>query len=778
MKRLIVEVHRRSLWQVLGIYLAASWIGYQVILGITEGVGLPEWVPPLAIVLFIIGLPIVLATAFVQEGLPVGKPSSVDSQESTDGSQQTTVESPKSKVESNRGGIERLLTWRRAILGGIVALLLLAVTAGGYLGLRNAGVGPFGSLIASDVLERRERILLADFHSPDGDTLLADAVTEAFRVDFEQSPAVSVVDPSNVVRVLARMSRPAASRLEPELAREVAQRDGIKAVLLGEVRRAGTSHVLSARLVAAETGEALASYREAASDSTVILAAVDRLSGKLREKIGESLRSIHANQPLEDVSTPSLEALRKYSQGSRAVGAGDLTLGIQLLQEALTLDTTFAMAWRKLAVAYFNSNPAQRSDRLVAAASRAFEHRELLTDRERYHTVAFYHFNVTNDLTQTIGAYRALLETHPRDFAAQNNLALAYMALRDYASAAEASRRSVAIDSSVTVGHSNLAEALVNGGHPDEAEQVADGFEAQFGQRPPVYRLRFFLATSQGNDTAGARHIRRIRELSRGDPLWTVFVGSSEAELAALRGHLHVAEQHRANAAAVDRDRGNAWAPLQAQIWAARLDLLARQDPQRVLARLDDALRAHPLSQLAALDRPYLQVAEIYAVAGGAARARELVSEYEKEVDPTLRGNDRARLARIRAAAALSEGRFEVALNELRSALEGPDPSRPCYGCRMSAIARAFEGAGHPDSAIVWLERYVSTPASRRIWFDAIELGPNYESLSRLYDVSGDREKAARYAAKFVDLWKDADPELQPRVQAARRRLERLEGTG
>ncbi len=70
LKRLIQEIHRRSLWQVLGIYLLASWVVFQVIQTLTEGLGLPEWFPPLAALLLLIGLPIVLATAFVQEGGP------------------------------------------------------------------------------------------------------------------------------------------------------------------------------------------------------------------------------------------------------------------------------------------------------------------------------------------------------------------------------------------------------------------------------------------------------------------------------------------------------------------------------------------------------------------------------------------------------------------------------------------------------------------------------------------------------------------------------------
>ena len=68
LKRLIHEIHRRSLWQVLGIYLVASWAVLSVVDTLGGALRLPEWLEPMALVLLIIGLPIVLATAFVQEG--------------------------------------------------------------------------------------------------------------------------------------------------------------------------------------------------------------------------------------------------------------------------------------------------------------------------------------------------------------------------------------------------------------------------------------------------------------------------------------------------------------------------------------------------------------------------------------------------------------------------------------------------------------------------------------------------------------------------------------
>src|SRR5690606_24475780 len=140
--------------------------------------------------------------------------------------------------------------------------------------------------------------------------VLAGAVTEAFRVDFEQSSVVALVQPNTVREALRRMGRADATRLDLATARELAQREGIKAVVAGEVNAAGRSFVISVRLVSAADGAPLAALRESARDSASVIDAVDRLSKELRNRIGESLRTIRATEPLAQVSTPSLRRSR------------------------------------------------------------------------------------------------------------------------------------------------------------------------------------------------------------------------------------------------------------------------------------------------------------------------------------------------------------------------------------------------------------------------------------------------------------------------------------
>ncbi|HET7599403.1 MAG TPA: serine/threonine-protein kinase, partial [Gemmatimonadales bacterium] len=233
---------------------------------------------------------------------------------------------------------------------GIVVSAAIVGAVAAFFGLKATGRLPGASLVDRGMLADRERVIVSEFGSPAADSALGGAVTEAFRIDLSQSPAVTVVQPDYVRQTLQRMQRDPHARLDAALAREVAIRDGIKAVVTGDVAHAGTGYVISARLISSATGDAMVALRETAEDSTRILGAIDRLSHALRRRIGESLRSIQGNEPLDQVTTPSLEALRRYSQAQMANDEGDTERAITLLREAVALDTGFAMGYRRLGV--------------------------------------------------------------------------------------------------------------------------------------------------------------------------------------------------------------------------------------------------------------------------------------------------------------------------------------------------------------------------------------------------------------------------------------------
>jgi tetratricopeptide (TPR) repeat protein len=617
------------------------------------------------------------------------------------------------------------------------ALALLGALTIGYMTSRTLGIGPAATLVARGVLEERATVILAEFDSRTGDTLLARAATEAFRIDLSQSDAVRVAEPAFVADALGRMERNRNSEIDFDLAREIAQREGIAAIVDGDINSAGGTFVLSTRLIDADTGEELAAFRETARDSSKVVPALDRLSKRLRERIGDSYKTLRTDEPLEQVTTGNLEALRKYSQAVRALESGENPQrAVTLLEEAVTLDPQFAMAWRKLGVQLGNQGDSR--GRQVEALSMAFEYRNRLTERERY-------------------LYQNILDLNPDDTWALNNLGILYGRLRDFERSLQLYSRATAVDSASSLHQQNAISALISLGRFEEAEQERQVYASRnlaavrrdFGEAEAVYRR-------------AVEGVRGIAPLQAGAEFGLYGILTTQ-------GRLAEAGEHLATAADLQEGRDVPAARLNTEIGEAFTDLAVRRDTAAARSRLEAALQAHPLSEIPALERPYFQLAGAYALIGDPERARELWDEYQQAVPPELRGDDEVQRHAAPGLIAYAEGRYDEAIDELRRADVGQ-----CLTCTLYGLGQAYERAGEPDSALATYERYLDATSIAQAFTDPGSLAAILERLGEMYDERGDWEKAAEYYARFVELWQGADPELQPRVEAAQQRLDEI----
>ena len=208
-------------------------------------------------------------------------------------------------------------------MGGGLAFAALALVAGGYTAMRLLGIGPVGTLVASGVIKDREPIVLADFENRASDSTLGPSVTEAFRVDLSQSPTVRVMDQQAVARRWRACSAPSTGMLPTALARELAEREGVKAIVSGQIDPVGQGYVIAASLLSARRR---ADAERGAGDGrrTRRAAQGDRPAVGASSASGSASRSttIRANPALDQVTTASLPALRKYSQALRSRGGG------------------------------------------------------------------------------------------------------------------------------------------------------------------------------------------------------------------------------------------------------------------------------------------------------------------------------------------------------------------------------------------------------------------------------------------------------------------------
>jgi tetratricopeptide (TPR) repeat protein len=735
---------RVALW-----FTAVSVVVLALVYLLVQRLGLPDWVWYGAIVLLLIGLPIMLATSLHERRRALAR---------TRGSAGSLP----------AGSVARWFTWRKALIGGGLAFAGLTLAAAGYTAMRLLGIGPVGTLVASGILKEREPLLLADFENHSADSTLGPSLTEAFRVDLSQSNTLRLVDPGKVAEALERMQRPAGSALTPALAREVAEREGVKAVVTGQIDPVGRGYVLSASLVGAADGRVLTATRETASDEDGLLQAMDRLSSKLRERIGESLVTIRANPRLEQVTSSSLPALRKYSEAVRLFDEGGTPEeAISLLEEAVALDTGFAMAYRKLAVVL--GNVGDQPSRQMAAAARALQHRDRLTQLERELATGYYYSFAEYDPAKAIAGYRSALSIDPNEGTVLNNLASVLSNLRRSTEAESLARRALKTGATPPYYY-NLITALVAQGRQAEAKAVLQ----EFGQKgPQTAFFHFFrgqLDAALADYTGAERAFQDARAAAPGSPAAQRGTSWRLAQVNQTLGRLGATRQELDRLIAVCEQQRTPGCALEGQIARATLDLQYRNRGPEALAAVAAALARHPLASMSQFDRPYSMLTRFYAQAGKPAEAKRFLREYESTTTEGRRRGDFSRPAAY-GALAEAEGRNSDALAAYR---EWYDTDGSCGICGLYETATIYDRAGAVDSAVAYYERVLATPGMERLASDAYARPATYKRLGELYEARNDRRRAAENYTRFVDLWKDADPELQPGVLEVRKRVARL----
>jgi tRNA A-37 threonylcarbamoyl transferase component Bud32/tetratricopeptide (TPR) repeat protein len=700
----IAQATRRSLGRALALYAAAFVAVAIVSRAAIIVIGLPSWVFPGSLIVMALGLPVILFTSLVHHQSRIAQTLS-----STTPGGSATVHGTVTRMAIRASPF---VTWRRTAWGVGIALGGFTLLVGGWMVLRAAGIGPAGSLLASGKLKADEQILVADFAPPAKDSTLGGVVTDALRTDLGQSKNLKVVQVSRVRETLRRMEKPLNARVDFSLAREIATREGIKAIVDGEVLGAGGGYVLAARLISAQSGDVLASFRESASEEKELIPAIDKLSRALRERIGESLRDIQNAPPLEQVTTGSLAALRKYVQGVRSIDQlGEYTRGIAALEEAIAIDTGFAMAYRKLALSLVNRRG--QLAKVQQYLQKAFDHRTRLSDFERYLTEGAYWSNGPKpDLQKAVAAYEALIEINPQHPTPFN-------------------RRFPRAQG----GQFQLVTWAWASGNADSTRRMIDT------------AIRFV-----GNDAAG-----------RGG----AFLALASVELAT--GHLRTAATVRNQAMQEDQRLGLPAAQLTEGLDLAFTTAWFRNDRATAQRQLDAALRTAPLSSLPSADRPYINLARAQAIAGQVDQVRSTLADFDRTRRESAAMLDARNRAEIAGYVALAEKKYAAAAASFKEA-----DKAGCANCVWPWIAYAFDAAGQSDSAIARYSRFIDSPVSVQLYDDAIWLAPSHKRLGELYEAKGDRANAAKHYRAFVDLWKTADPELQPSVTDVRARLAKL----
>jgi tetratricopeptide (TPR) repeat protein len=642
------------------------------------------------------------------------------------------------------GKQRRWLTPRRALITSGAVLLVLGLSGAGYLTSRTLGIGPFATPISRGALESQVRLVLADFVPVGADTNLADAVTELVRTDLLPSPVVHTLPPANVRNALSRMHL-GIGRLDAETAEQLAQREGLAAVIEGELRRVGGQYLLLARLTAAVDGAVLVSELETARDSNDLISAAQRLSRKLRERIGENLRNIRASDPLPQVTTASLPALVAYTAARRAEFlTGDRARAIRLFQEAIARDTTFAMAYLMLSAVYGNDGQAAPAR---AAAERAYQFRDRLSEIERLFVEAFYH-GARGDLVAEEEPLRRMLELDPGYVSALNVFSDLRLQQRRFAEAESLALRALDLGSPGYVAAWNAVQAQV-------AQQRFAAARSVLARAPPgqvIAELRGEVLIAKRDFPAAFAHYDSLRHEGGGYALVL-------ARLALVQGRLAEAERQ--------------WSGVHS-LWWPLYDLrYYGTDIASVSRRLDAVLAGLGWDSRPPEDRETWLLIPVLAELGRLAEARQRFAEWKAlgSADPRLPEY----VDYCEGSIALAEGKLESAAAAFLRWHSAPfSTTTYIYNRGLVEAAEAFDRLGRADSAIVLYERALTLPTLEGLSYETLWYPFVLQRLGQLHESLGHRDRAIDYFSQFIDLWKDADPKLQPQVEEAREALARL----
>ncbi|HLA89943.1 MAG TPA: protein kinase [Gemmatimonadaceae bacterium] len=759
---------RKALLLYAAAFVAVAILAKAAIVGI----GLPDWVFPGSLIVMALGLPVILWTGYVQR---VTRQALTATPTYTPGGTPSVAQGTMATLAIKAAPH---VSWHRTARGVAYALGTFVVIVAAFMVMRAVGIGPAASLLAAGKISQKDPILLADFRISNADSALGRVASDAVRQGLAESSVITLVSPATVAAALQRAQRPASSSLDLQLARDIALRQGVKAIIDGEVAGAAGGYLVTLRLVSTDSLVPLTMLTASGQGPQGFIDAVDKVTRTFRAKAGESLRRVQRAPPLGDVTTGSLDALRKYSEAYRANSFEAMYVkAAALAREAVGIDSGFAMAWRLLGTSM--SNAGMQRAPIDSAFEQAYRLRGRLSERERVFVTGSYYTNTRHrDREKAIAAWEALMAMGDAEAirVASNYLGLEFESRREHARADSMFAAGIRADASGNFPYTNRIIALLNAGRLAEAREAAQVAARRFPALASAQQRQRDLLYHEGRLDQLRRQLDSIE--TAGNPAMRSWALAGKAAMALSDGRL--AEWRRLNARqrATDSARGVAPNRLLGAAVLARLDAVARGSGASVAEGLDAALVQTPLRSMADVDRPYLQVTSAYATSGRRDRARAILAEYAAAVtDTALRRVQQPEYHNALGEVLLAERRPTEAIGEFRQADVLPDgPATSCTICLPWNLARSFDAASQPDSAIAMYEEYLSTPYYQRFQapLDPVALPFIHRRLGELYEAKRNAAKAAEHYRAFIDLWKNADAELQPRVAEARRRLAKL----
>ena len=621
-------------------------------------------------------------------------------------------------------------------------------------------------------LTEQDTVVLADFANSTGDAVFDDTLKTALGVALRQSPFLSVLSEGKVANTLQLMNRPEA-KLTPELARDLCQRAGSKAYIVGAIGSLGSEYVIGLKAVNCQSGDMLAEQQVTAPSQEKVLDALGEAAAKLRSELGESLASVQKfDVPLAQATTSSLEALKAYSLGSKAGYEKGPAAALPFDQRAIDLDPNFASGYGAVGVDYHNLGEAGRASQYY---TKAFELRDRASEREKLGITGDYYSNVTGELEKAAETFQQQIALYPRWSTPYGNLAIVYAALGQYDKAVAITKQGMAIEPERVTWSENLVNFALAQQRFDDAREIIRGGQAKdtddLAFRNALYALAFL-----GGDSSG---MLEQQKWYAGKPEFENFGFALAADTDAYRGRLKNAREltKQAVASAIRADSKESGAIWQAI--SAQREAVFGNRAQAVDAAAQ-ALKLASGSQGVASEAAFA-----LAMAGDARHAEAIADDLEKRF-PLDTQMQALWLPAVRAKLALNRKDPQAALNLLQAAAPiefGGIPFILNGSCLYPVYVRgeAYLAAGQGKAAAAEFQKILDH--SGLVWNcwtgTMARLGVARANAVEFHGAQGADADAARVRAlrayqDFLSVWKDADAEV-PVLKEAKAEMEKLQ---
>jgi len=639
----------------------------------------------------------------------------------------------------------------------MASLVVVAALVGGLLYYRSH---------QAPKLTEQDTVVIGDFANNTGDLVFDHTLKTALTVALTQSPFLNVLSDNKVTQTLRLMTRPADTKLTPEVVREVCLRSNSNAYIVGSIDSLGSQYVLGLKAVNCQSGEPLAQEQVTANGKEQVLNAVGEAAAKLRGKLGESLATIQKfDVPLEQATTSSLEALQAYSQGVKIRDQKGQAATLPYYLRAIQLDPSFATAYRSVGNFYSNFAQPERGSEYL---TKAFKSREHASEREKLLITSDYYRQVTGELDKAARVYEDMIAKYSRDSDAYINLGIVYSWQGRYEEAVEITQQQQRLEPNTFAPYANLANYYLALGRLEQSRTV---IQDALGRKMEdtvlqvaLYALAFLSDSSQAMSEQQQWFAAKV-DIGH-------FGLSLAADTEAYDGRLEKAREftRRAVESAVRADSKE-----NAAIWweNAALRAAAFGNSSEARQAADAGLKLYPDSQ-----GVLVEAALTYAISGDSERAQEMAQDLNKRY-PLDTQMQALWLPAIKAQLALNRKKGAEALTELQGLSPpieyGSIPFfnqisclYPTYICGQTDLAagQGKEAAAEfqkilDHSGVVW-----------NCWTGALaRLGVARANALQAKNSQGADSDAARTRAlaaykDFLNVWKDADPDIPIYKQA------------